>query len=109
MSEDNRTETVDCKKAQNCDNCKEMEELKAENRQLLKEQEILFLLMDLGMSAVELWGEKNGLLGGDKNIDKNFSDGDNQIGMFLDQIGKFGKDSGTDRLAAFLDFLQRTK
>lgn len=96
-------------KGENGDSREEMAKLKAENRRLQKEQDILFLLMDLGMSVVELWGEKNGLLGSKENIDKDSSDWNNQIGVLLDQIREPGKDSRMDRLAVFLNFLQSAK
>lgn len=52
--------------AKKCVNCQTVEKLDSENRRLRKEQDVLFLLMDLGMTAVELWGEQHGLFSGKK-------------------------------------------
>ena len=44
------------------EHCKEMEMLKAENAQLKRDQEFMFLVMDIGLEAVEQWARENSLL-----------------------------------------------
>ena len=95
--------------ARKCGTWETGQKLELENRRLRKEQDVLFLLMDLGMTAVELWGEQHGLFSGKKDLDKDSSDGNNQIGMLFDKIRKAGKETGVDRLAAFFEFLQGAK
>lgn len=95
--------------ARKCVYCQTVEELESENRRLRKEQDVLFLLMDLGMTAVELWGEQHGLFSGKKDPDEDPSDGNNQIGMLFDKVRKAGKEAGADRLAAFFELLQGAK
>lgn len=96
-------------KNNNCDNCERLNELRAENRKLKKEQDIMFLLLDLGMSAVELWAENNGLLGSKEDAEETFADGNDKIRMFLDQIGESGKNPRVERFASLLKSLQGLK
>lgn len=84
----------------------ELERLKAENAQLKRDQEFLFLILDIGMHAVEEWARKNGLLAAGENPDQNFPDRDNQIRIFIEQIRKLDQDALLNRLAGLLDRLK---
>ncbi len=58
-----------------CLNCKELEKLKAENKELLQEQDLMFLLLNITLGAVKKWGVEHGLI----DVEKQNSDSiDNQ-------------------------------
>ena len=83
-----------------CQNCALLKQKEAEIEALERTQDVLFLLMDLGLYAVEAWAKENGLL--EKNLDQHFPEGNDQIGMLLEQIGKSDKKPSLDRLVALL-------
>ncbi len=58
-----------------CLNCKELEKLKAENKELHQEQDLMFLLLNITLGAVKKWGVEHGLI----DVEKQNSDSiDNQ-------------------------------
>lgn len=90
-----------------CVNCKKIEMLVAENAQLKRDQEFLFLVLDIGMRSVEEWAKQNNLLDvAGENSDQNFPDRDNQVRIFIEQIRKLDQDALLDRLVRLLDRLK---
>lgn len=85
----------------------EIEMLKAENEQLKRDQEFLFLVMDMGLNVIEIWAKENGLLNSStENSQQNFSYRDNQIRIFLEKIRKADQDALIDRLVGLVDSLK---
>ena len=85
----------------------EIEMLKAENEQLKRDQEFLFLVMDMGLNVIEIWAKENGLLKpSTENSQQNFSYRDNQIRIFLEKIRKADQDALIDRLVGLVDSLK---
>lgn len=85
----------------------EIEMLKAENEQLKRDQEFLFLVMDMGLNVIEIWAKENGLLKpSTENSQQNFSHRDNQIRIFLEKIRKADQDALIDRLVGLVDSLK---
>lgn len=101
----------DAKKDCNCDALKkagdEIEKLKAENANLLKEQDVLFLLLDLTLSAVELWGQQNGLIDKETDPAKEFVKRHGKISSLLEQIPKMGIEELGNRFAEILGALEK--
>lgn len=91
----------------NCDDCKRMEVLKAENETLRKEQELSFLLLDVILSAIEHWGKQHGLLHAKENFNKGFPDWDNQVCMLLNQFGEVSKETMRNRFLAILEAIEK--
>ena len=85
----------------------ELEQLKAENAQLKRDQEFMFLVMDIGLSVIEKWADANGLLSSaSENSDQDFSDRDNQVRVFLEQIRRADQDALINRLVGLVDLLK---
>ena len=85
----------------------EIEMLKAENEQLKRDQEFLFLVMDMGLNVIEIWAKENGLLKpSTENPQQNFSHRNNQIRIFLEKIRKADQDALVDRLVGLIDILK---
>ena len=85
----------------------EVDRLKAENAQLKRDQEFLFLVMDIGLSVIEKWADANGLLSSaSENSDQDFSNRDNQVRVFLEQIRKADQDALINRLVGLVDLLK---
>lgn len=86
---------------------KELELLKAENVQLKRDQEFLFLVLDISLGVVEQWAKDNGLLvAASENSNQNFSNRDNQVRVFIEQIRKLDQDALINRMVGLLDRLQ---
>ena len=100
----------DAKKDCNCDALKkagdEIEKLKAENANLLKEQDVLFLLLDLTLSGVELWGQRNGLIDKETDPAEEFVKRHGKISSLLEQIPKMGIEELGNRFAEILGALE---
>lgn len=86
----------------------ELAKLRKENEELRKEQDLMFMLFDVILTAVEIEKKKHGLFS-KENTNQSGSDSSNQIGMLLDKIGKLDKESTRDRLLAFFEGLQSSK
>lgn len=85
----------------------ELEMLRAENEQLKRDQEFLFLVMDLGLSAIEEWARSNDLLASaGENAEQNLPNRDNQVRVFIEKIRKADQDALFDRLIGLLDCLK---
>ncbi len=90
-----------------CNHCKELELLKAENSQLKRDQEFLFLVMDIGLEVIEKWAKENGLLvAGCEDSEKDFANRNNQVRIFIEKIRKADQDALFDRLIGLLDRLK---
>ena len=70
-----------------------------------KEQDLMFMLFDVILTAVVIENKKHGLFS-KENTNQSGSDSSNQIGMLLDKIGKLDKESTRDRLLACFEGLQ---
>ncbi len=93
-----------------CNNCKELEILKSENAQLKRDQDFMFLVMDIGLEAIEQWARQNNLLmSGSKDSEKDFSNGDNQVRVFIEKIRKADQDILLDRLVRLIDRLKNSQ
>ena len=88
---------------------KELEKLKAENEALRREQDLMFLLLEVTLTAVEQWGKENGLIRSEEDANQNIPDGDNQIGVLLNQVGNFSKEVTRDRFFALFEALKQGK
>lgn len=86
-----------------------IENLKAENENLRREQDLMLLLVDLTLSAVEKWGRDHGLISPEQSADDGIGYRSDQVGMLLDQVGKSGKDSLGDRFTAIFKALEGSK
>ena len=85
----------------------ELERLKAENEELRKEQDIMFLLLDLTLYAVEIWGKKHGLFRGDsKESGTDIDNRNDQISVLLENIGKSGKNVLLNRFLTVINTLK---
>ncbi len=97
----------DVEKVLECNHCKELELLKAENSQLKRDQEFLFLVMDIGLEVVEKWAKENGLLATDsEDSEKDFANQNNQVRLLIEKIRKADQDALFDRLIGLLDRLK---
>lgn len=56
-----------------CQNCEQLKNLKAENKELREEQDLMFLLLDITLNAVKKWGKEHGLFDTEKQIDENLN------------------------------------
>lgn len=89
-----------------CQNCPYVSSKDTEIAQLKREVEFLYLMIDLGMTAVEAWAKQNGLLSPTKEVLKQCrSQGGNQIGVLLERIGKSGQPATLDGLIQLLKLL----
>ena len=89
------------------EHCKEMEMLKAENAQLKRNQEFMFLVMDIGLEAVEQWARENSLLmDAGEDVQKNLSYRNNEGRVFIEKIRKADQDALFNRLIGLLDRLK---
>lgn len=102
-------ETGKTVKNKNCDDCKRLEDLKAENETLRKERELSFLLLDVILIAIEHWGKQHGLLQSEENFNKGFPDWDNQVRMLLNQFREAGKETMRNRFLAILEAIESGK
>lgn len=85
----------------------ELEMLKAENDQLKRDQEFLFLVMDMGLCVIEKYLRENNLLPiASKYVNQDSSNRDNQIRVFIEQIRKADQDALVDRLVGLVDLLK---
>lgn len=83
---------------------KELELLKAENVQLKRDQEFLFLVLDISLGVVEQWAKDNGLLAAaSENSNQDFANRDNQVRVFIEQIRKLDQDALINRMVGLLD------
>lgn len=92
-----------------CVYCNELRNLKAENKRLQDEQNLMFMLLDLTLTGVEKWGQEHGLLNPKKDLNKCLPQRSDQVSMFFDQIGKTGKEAMGDRFRAIFDALEGSK
>ena len=93
----------------NCNNCNLLRKKEAEIAEFKKEQDLLFLLLDLGMTAVEKWAKDNNLALTTEKSNQGLTKGNNQIGMLLDNIRESGQEITLDRLIGILKSLQLRK
>ena len=66
----------------------ELEKLRAENKRLQVEVELVTLLMDVGLTGIEKWWKS---LPGSQDSDSPISDGSDEVRMLLDAIRKLGE------------------
>lgn len=66
----------------------ELEKLRAENKRLRQEVELVTLLMDLGLTVVEKWWKS---LPGSQDSNSPISDGSDEVRMLLDAIRKLSE------------------
>lgn len=66
----------------------ELEKLRAENKRLRQEVELVTLLMDLGLTVVEKWWKS---LPGCQDSDGPIADGNNEVRMLLETIRKLSE------------------
>ena len=86
----------------------QIEKLKAENEELHKEQELMYLLLDLTLAGVEEWGRQNGLLP-KKSVDDCGADRSNQIRVLLENISEFCEPATRDGFVRILNALDGSK
>ncbi len=97
-------------KDRNCRNCpvvtilkKGNKKLRDDNERLLREQDFMFLALDLFLEAVKLWGQQNGLLKVDGDLNNGIT------GKLDVMFNKFGKEDITkDKVMALLNILGNT-
>ena len=80
----------------------ELLKLKAENQKLRREQDLMFLLLEVIMIAVERKMDSKSV-NSEQNVNQSVSDRDNQVGMLLKGIRESGENSLPDRLLAFFE------
>ncbi len=90
--------------------CKEecylLKQKEAEVAELKKEQELLFLLLELGLIAMEHWAREKGLLSSSgTQSDQGLSKGNDQISMLLNKVGKSSQEVSLERLIGVLKSL----
>lgn len=93
----------------NCEHCKKLVILKAENEKLRREQELSFLLLETMLSAVEHWGKQHGLLHSKENFNEGFPDWDNQVCMLLNQFREASKETMRDRFFTIFEAIESGK
>lgn len=74
-----------------CENCELLKKKEAEIAELKQSEEVLFLLLEVGIKALAKWGKAEGLLETSENFNKQCTDRDDQILVLLDQIRKLGQ------------------
>ncbi len=81
----------------------EIRKLQKDNERLLKEQDFMFLALDLFLEAVKLWGQQNGLIQTNEDLNSNISNKANTV------FNQFGKEEVTkDKVMALLTALGNT-
>ena len=65
-----------------CLNCDELEKLKAENKELHQEQDLMFLLLNITLGAVKKWGVEHGMIEVEKQNTDSIA---NQISFISNQ------------------------
>lgn len=89
-----------------CQNCPYVSSKDTEIAQLKREVEFLYLMIDLGMTAVEAWAKQNGLLSPTKEVlEQCRSQGGDQVSVLLEHIGKSGQPATLDGLIQLLKLL----
>lgn len=89
-----------------CQNCPYLSSRNTEIAQLKREVEFLYLMIDLGMTAVEAWAKQNGLLSPTKEVlEQCRSQGGDQVSVLLEHIGKSGQPATLDGLIQLLKLL----
>lgn len=101
------TREMDCSSI-NCEILKQLQRLKAENKILKKDQEFLFLLLDVGMMLVVRWAKDNGfsLDGTHENVKQGSTEWSNQVSVFLNRIRELGQEPLIDWLAGLINGMQ---
>lgn len=80
---------------------RELEQLRKENADLRREQDLMYLLMETVMAGMD-----KKLSDLKQDVDQSNANGGNQIGMLFNQVGKTGKEATRDRLLAFFEGLK---
>lgn len=89
-----------------CKNCELLKQKEAEVAELKKDQDLFFLLLELGLIAVEQWARDNGLLVCTKeNTDQSLADRNNQVSMLLETVRKSCQTAPVDLIARILKLL----
>lgn len=81
----------------------EIRKLQKDNERLLKEQDFMFLVLDLFLEAVKLWGQQNGLIQTNEDLNNNIS---NKVNTVFNQFGK--EEVTKDKVMALLAALGNT-
>lgn len=66
----------------------ELEKLRAENKRLQREVELVTLLMDVGLTVIEKWWKS---LPGCQDSNSPVANGSDEVRMLLETIRKFGE------------------
>ncbi len=97
------------KEKENCTDCSfkisttaRIKELEKENERLLKEQDFMFLTLELFLEAVKLWGQQNGLIQIDENLNDNIS---NKVNLGFNQFEKEKDGITKDKVMTLLAIL----
>lgn len=89
-----------------CKNCELLKRKEAEVAELKKEQDLLFLLLELGLIAVEQWAKDNGLLTcAKKDTNQCLTKRNEQISMLLETVGESCQTAPVDLVARILKLL----
>lgn len=78
----------------------EIIKLQKDNERLLKEQDFMFLALDLFLEAVKLWGQQNGLIHTNEDLNNNIS---SKVSTVFNQFGK--EEVAKDKVMALLTAL----
>lgn len=91
----------------NCKDCKLLQNLNAQNKQLEKENDTLLKIMNATFSLTALWAKKEGLiksgLDAKEDIDKELADGKEKIRALFNDIIKTGEPAFVDGFFRALD------
>ncbi len=97
------------KEKENCTDCSfkisttaQIKELEKENERLFKEQDFMFLALELFLEAVKLWGQQNGLIQTDENLNDNIS---NKVNLGFNQFEKEKDGITKDKVMTLLAIL----
>lgn len=89
-----------------CKNCELLKQKEAEVAELKKEQDLFFLLLELGLITVEQWAKDKGLLAyAEKDVDQSLTQRNDQVSMLLETIGESCQTAPINLIARILKLL----